>query len=690
MNEPDAWLCREGLARFATIPYRPPSVNNLSQSYMHLTNYSLNKDSSKFHLERHKRPLSSVLSELVDTHAIDETEVWNELSRLAAHTLMAITPSLVNSRRAFAAEQLEAQNQLPNCFQIFGLDVMLTHDDYNDDEEDEASGDSDEEVAAEKASRTYACLENNCLKSKHKRRVKASLLEVNANPAMSTTAGPEAAPSAVDVAVKGLALRGALQCVKNWDERRARVPPVQWWKHGSVPVVFDDVNSREDDELVGYMRVATAGRWCGPQQKQQQEQQPPSQKCSNNEGSVGDNRMVEEPAKADGEAANATGDAREEKKDTAGSYTSALSDDAAVMRCGDMLDEARRLFEAFAEAPTAVQESVVDGIKTSQHQERDSQRRRAKATSAFWTPATAKGAGSAHSPGHAHCAAKASMSALTPTPETSKRSKLPRPSCSSSSSSGKSLKAKPPSAAVPSYLDLVTSHVHAPCNEPVFRLNKAQFVDLAKACLPVLRDPDSSSCVSPVSSPRANRGTHSANSKSNPWLSALTTRSLEALYDDATRGGGGGSRARRELPLPVGGAAFTAGGSRRASASTKRGTLMQGQGTSPGRRTSPPSSAPAALPHEGSMSFSACLDALGRLASALRDTTTLPPSRQCKASPTTKSRDLKEARRGGRYPRVPGSEESHLASAPVDALSLSGFITRATECVWAAASKQVE
>jgi hypothetical protein len=41
--QPDAWLCREGLARFATVPYASPSAANLDQQFMHLTNYSLNK-----------------------------------------------------------------------------------------------------------------------------------------------------------------------------------------------------------------------------------------------------------------------------------------------------------------------------------------------------------------------------------------------------------------------------------------------------------------------------------------------------------------------------------------------------------------------------------------------------------------------------------------------------------------------
>jgi hypothetical protein len=43
MDHVDAWLCEEGLARFATCPYQAPNASNLDSQYMHLTNYSLNK-----------------------------------------------------------------------------------------------------------------------------------------------------------------------------------------------------------------------------------------------------------------------------------------------------------------------------------------------------------------------------------------------------------------------------------------------------------------------------------------------------------------------------------------------------------------------------------------------------------------------------------------------------------------------
>lgn len=41
-------MYNEGLSRFATETYVPPQFANLDNLYMHLTNYAINKTSSKF------------------------------------------------------------------------------------------------------------------------------------------------------------------------------------------------------------------------------------------------------------------------------------------------------------------------------------------------------------------------------------------------------------------------------------------------------------------------------------------------------------------------------------------------------------------------------------------------------------------------------------------------------------------
>jgi hypothetical protein len=60
-------MWKDGLARFATVPYESPRPSNLSNLFMHLTNYAVNKDSPNFLIsddesQGSKRSYSSVLN----------------------------------------------------------------------------------------------------------------------------------------------------------------------------------------------------------------------------------------------------------------------------------------------------------------------------------------------------------------------------------------------------------------------------------------------------------------------------------------------------------------------------------------------------------------------------------------------------------------------------------------------------
>jgi len=44
----EAYVCEEGMARFCTQDYKPPTKENLKNLYMHLTNFSLNKNSEGY------------------------------------------------------------------------------------------------------------------------------------------------------------------------------------------------------------------------------------------------------------------------------------------------------------------------------------------------------------------------------------------------------------------------------------------------------------------------------------------------------------------------------------------------------------------------------------------------------------------------------------------------------------------
>lgn len=48
VNPLRVYVYKEGLARFATVPYESPTPLNLGNLFMHLTNYAINKDNENF------------------------------------------------------------------------------------------------------------------------------------------------------------------------------------------------------------------------------------------------------------------------------------------------------------------------------------------------------------------------------------------------------------------------------------------------------------------------------------------------------------------------------------------------------------------------------------------------------------------------------------------------------------------
>jgi len=119
----EIFLYNEGLVRFATINYKAPSTENLHQTYMHLTNYSLNKRSANYkhtidekQTDGSKRKLSLVwkeLSQIFGNEKIERTK--NLITELINKTIFAVVPEL----------RVEYEFELPlgkkpnlSCFQV--------------------------------------------------------------------------------------------------------------------------------------------------------------------------------------------------------------------------------------------------------------------------------------------------------------------------------------------------------------------------------------------------------------------------------------------------------------------------------------------------------------------------------------------------------------------------------------------
>eukprot|EP01052_Picozoa_sp_SAG31_P032208 SAG31_NODE_3507_length_4183_cov_2.185113_2_plen_235_part_00 len=100
------FIFREGLGRFATAAYVKPTDENIENTFMHLTNYSLNKHSEDFVPntdadkadDGSKRSIESVLRWL-DEHGHDSAQVWGDIGVLIGKTVLAIQPTLAHNRR---------------------------------------------------------------------------------------------------------------------------------------------------------------------------------------------------------------------------------------------------------------------------------------------------------------------------------------------------------------------------------------------------------------------------------------------------------------------------------------------------------------------------------------------------------------------------------------------------------------
>jgi tubulin polyglutamylase TTLL6/13 len=77
------FIYEEGLARFATVPYKAPNMTNIADKFIHLTNYSINKDNPSFIFNKdadedncgHKRSLTALFSTLEDK-GVDIDDLW--------------------------------------------------------------------------------------------------------------------------------------------------------------------------------------------------------------------------------------------------------------------------------------------------------------------------------------------------------------------------------------------------------------------------------------------------------------------------------------------------------------------------------------------------------------------------------------------------------------------------------------
>uniref|UniRef100_A0A6A7G147 Tubulin polyglutamylase TTLL4-like n=2 Tax=Hirondellea gigas TaxID=1518452 RepID=A0A6A7G147_9CRUS len=117
------YLYQDGLVRFASVEYRNESTT-LSDRFMHLTNYSVNKTSSSYthntdagECQGHRWTLCTLWGYL-KSHGIDTGALWSRIADMVIKTVLSgeqdiIVRSRKNTRSKYS------------CFELFGFDVLL-------------------------------------------------------------------------------------------------------------------------------------------------------------------------------------------------------------------------------------------------------------------------------------------------------------------------------------------------------------------------------------------------------------------------------------------------------------------------------------------------------------------------------------------------------------------------------------
>jgi len=122
------FLFKDGLARFATVKYKDAGADNITNMFMHLTNYAINKNSSNFVFnvdERddsvgHKRSIKALFKTLQE-RGRDTKKLWIDIKKIVIKTFCSVQSTLAQKYKATFSKK----HGNKAAFQVFGFDVMI-------------------------------------------------------------------------------------------------------------------------------------------------------------------------------------------------------------------------------------------------------------------------------------------------------------------------------------------------------------------------------------------------------------------------------------------------------------------------------------------------------------------------------------------------------------------------------------
>lgn len=117
------YVYKEGLVRFATSRYKEPTGVNISNVFMHLTNYAVNKHSRTYNQDEEggsKRKLTWFNS-FMRSMGHDVDRLWKNIDEVLIKTIVCAWPILKHSYNACFPHH----DVIPACSELLGMDIIL-------------------------------------------------------------------------------------------------------------------------------------------------------------------------------------------------------------------------------------------------------------------------------------------------------------------------------------------------------------------------------------------------------------------------------------------------------------------------------------------------------------------------------------------------------------------------------------